>query len=129
MKALSVIGRIIFGGFFLYNGINHFMQRQALSQYAGSKNVPNPDLAVIASGVTLALAGTSMVLGLKPKLGAAGIAAFLGSVSPIMHDFWSAEDPNQRQSDLYHFSKNMAMLGAALLLMGSKERWPASLCS
>ena len=43
-------GRVIFGGFFVYNGLNHFKQRQALTQYAGAKDVPQPDLAVLASG-------------------------------------------------------------------------------
>ena len=46
MKAAFLLGRLMFGGLFLYNGINHLKQRQALSQYAGSKQVPNPDLAV-----------------------------------------------------------------------------------
>ena len=29
MKPLLLIGRILFGGFFLYNGINHFRQHDA----------------------------------------------------------------------------------------------------
>lgn len=127
MKALFVIGRLIFGGFFLYNGINHLKQTAGLAQYAGAKNVPNPEMAVTASGVALAVGGASIMLGLKPKLGAAAIVAFLATVSPIMHDFWSHEDPQQRMGDMVHFSKNMALLGAALALMGTKS-WPASLC-
>lgn len=121
MKALFVIGRMIFGGFFLYNGINHFQQHPGLAQYAGAKNVPNPEIAVSASGALLAAAGASLVLGLKPKLGAAGIVAFLATVSPVMHDFWSHEDPQQRTGDMIHFGKNMALLGAALALMGAKS--------
>lgn len=127
MKAAFLIGRIVFGGFFLYNGINHFKQQKALSQYAGAKNVPNPDLAVPASGAILAFGGASIILGLKPKLGTLAILAFLAGVSPMMHDFWEAEDPNQRQNDMIHFSKNMALLGAALALMGVDEPWPVSL--
>jgi putative oxidoreductase len=126
MKAAFLIGRIIFGGFFLYNGINHLNQRKMLAQYAGSKNVPMPDAAVTATGVALIVGGTSVLLGLKPKLGAAMIVAFLASVSPMMHDFWTAQDPNQRMNEMIHFSKNMAMLGAALALMGVEEPWAAS---
>lgn len=125
MKAAFLIGRFVFGGFFLYNGINHFKQQKALSQYADAKNVPNPDLAVKASGAALAIGGASIILGLKPKLGAIAIMVFLGTASPLMHDFWSHEDPQQRQNDLINFSKNMALLGAALALAGV-ERWPAS---
>jgi putative oxidoreductase len=53
MKALFLIGRIVFGGFFLYNGINHFKQKDGLAQYAGAKNVPYPDVAVVAAGAAL----------------------------------------------------------------------------
>ncbi len=127
MKAAFLIGRLVFGGFFLYNGINHFKEKKALSQYAGAKNIPNPEMAVAASGAALALGGASVILGLKPRLGAMLVIGFLSTVSPLMHDFWSAEDPNQRQNDMIHFSKNMALLGAALALAGVEEPWPASL--
>ncbi|MGI8741720.1 MAG: DoxX family protein [Bryobacteraceae bacterium] len=127
MKTAFLIGRIVYGGFFLYNGINHLKNRKMLAQYAGAKGVPMPDQAVSGSGIMLLMGGASILLGLQPKLGAAAIAAFLASVSPMMHDFWTSEDPQHRQNEMIHFSKNMALLGAALLLMGVKEPWPASL--
>ncbi len=125
MKAVFLIGRVVFGGFFLYNGINHFKQQKALSQYAGAKNVPYPNLAVTASGVAMTIGGVSVILGLKPQIGALAIMAFLGAASPLMHNFWTIQDPNQRQNELIHFSKNVALLGAALALAGVEE-WPAS---
>lgn len=128
MKALFVIGRVLFGGFFLYNGINHFKQQNELAQYAAVKDVPSPDVAVTASGVALTLGGASLILGLKPRVGALAIIAFLATVSPSIHDFWTAEDQQQRQNDLIHFSKNMALLGAALALAGVKK-WPASIAA
>jgi putative oxidoreductase len=128
MKAAFLLGRVIFGGFFLYNGINHLKQQQALAQYAGSKQVSNPELAVIVSGIALLVGGGSVILGLKPRIGTLAIIAFLSTVSPVMHDFWSAQDPQQRQNDMTHFSKNMALLGAALALIGMKE-WPASIAA
>ncbi|GAC1428362.1 MAG: hypothetical protein NVS1B11_07990 [Terriglobales bacterium] len=52
-----------------YNGVNHFKQRKMMSQFAGAKGVPVPDLAVAASGVTLILGGASILLGVKPNSG------------------------------------------------------------
>ena len=121
MRIAFLLGRILFGGYFLYNGINHFKQRQVLSQYAGAKKVPAPDVAVILSGALLLAGGGSLLLGVKPKYGALAIVAFLAAVSPTMHDFWRAEDPGQRMNDQAHFGKNMALLGAALALMGAEE--------
>jgi putative oxidoreductase len=126
MKAAFLIGRFVFGGFFLYNGINHIKQHKNLSQYAGLKNVPMPEQAVTASGVLLLLGGTSILLGAKPKIGTAAVIAFLAAVSPKMHDFWSQQDLSQRQNEMINFSKNMALLGAAVALMGIDEPWPAS---
>ncbi len=97
-----------------------------MAQYAAAKNVPMPDLAVTATGVALTIGGASILLGIKPKVGALAIAGFLAGVSPIMHDFWKAEDPNQRQNDMVNFMKNMALLGAAMALMAVEEPWPAS---
>lgn len=126
MKIPFLLGRIVFGGFFLYNGINHFMQRKSLAQYAQAKKVPRPDVAVSASGIALLIGGASILLGIKPKVGALAIAGFLAGVSPMVHDFWRMEDPNQRMNEMVNFSKNLALLGAALALMSVEEPWPVS---
>ena len=54
MRALFVLGRAIFGGYFVYNGLNHFLNQKMMSQYAASKGVANADVAVPASGGLLA---------------------------------------------------------------------------
>lgn len=126
MKIPFLLGRIVFGGFFLYNGIHHFMERKSLAQYAKAKNVPLADIAVPATGAALLVGGGSILLGVKPKLGALAIIGFLASVSPTMHDFWKQQDPGQRMNDMINFSKNMALLGAAVALMAVEEPWPAS---
>lgn len=126
MKASFLIGRLIFGGFFVYSGINHFKNSRTLSQYAGAKHVPAPDLMVKVSGAAMIAGGSSILLGIKPRFGAAAVIGFLAGVSPVMHNFWRVEDPDQRTSDMINFSKNMALLGGALALMGVEEPWPAS---
>jgi putative oxidoreductase len=122
MKVPFLIGRMIFGGFFIYNGIHHFTSRKQISQYVAAKNVPLPELAVTGTG-----AGTSILLGVKPKYGAAALAGFLLGVSPVMHDFWRSEDPGQRMNEVINFTKNLALAGAALALTAIEEPWPASL--
>jgi uncharacterized membrane protein YphA (DoxX/SURF4 family) len=73
----------------------------------------------------LVAGGASVALGPKPKLGSAALIAFLAGASPTIDDFWRAEDPGQRMAELTNFSKNLALLGALLVLMGMKEPWPA----
>jgi uncharacterized membrane protein YphA (DoxX/SURF4 family) len=127
MKAPFLLGRLVFGGYFLYSGIHHFLDRKMLSQYAASKKIPMPDVAVTATGAALTIGGASILMGVKPKLGTLAVIGFLAGVSPLMHDFWSHEDPNQRQTEMINFTKNMALLGGALALMGVEEPWPASI--
>ena len=126
MKAPFLLGRLIFGGFFLYNGINHFQHRKQLAQYAASKGVPAAEAAVVGSGVALAVGGASILAGVKPKIGTLAVLGFLAGVSPMMHDFWRQQEPQARQNEMINFMKNMAMAGAALALLGVEEPWEAS---
>jgi|SRR5437588_6682602 len=126
MKAPFLIGRILFGGFFLYNGINHLRSAKQMGPYAESKGVPAGELAVKLSAIPLIVGGASLLLGAKPKVGAMAILGFLLGVSPVMHDFWRSEDPEQRMRDMVDFTKNLALAGGALALMGVDEPWEAS---
>ena len=126
MKAPFLIGRILFGGYFLYNGINHLRNKRQLAPYAASKGVKNPEFSVAVAGIPLIVGGTSLLLGIKPKIGAIAVLGFLAGVSPIMHDFWRNQDPNERQSNMINFMKNAALAGGALALMGVEEPWKAS---
>lgn len=126
MKAPFLLGRLIFGGFFIYNGIHHFQERKQMAQYAASKGVPAAEVAVIGTGVAMTVGGASILLGVKPKIGTLAILGFLAGVSPIMHDFWKQQDPQAKQSEMINFAKNVAMAGAALELLGVEEPWEAS---
>jgi uncharacterized membrane protein YphA (DoxX/SURF4 family) len=126
MKAPFLVGRLLFGGFFLYHGIHHLMKGRQMAPYAQSKGVPAPEFTVKAMGIPLIMGGTSLLLGIKPKLGAVAILGFLAGVSPIMHDFWRNRDPNERQGNMINFMKNAALAGGALALMGVEEPWEVS---
>ena len=124
--AALAIGRAVFGGFFLYNGINHFLNRNMLVAYARSKQVPAADVAVMGSGALLVLGGLSLVTGVRPKWGASLISMFLAGVTPQMHAFWNIEDEPQRIQELVNFTKNVALIGGAAFAAAVPEPWPAS---
>jgi uncharacterized membrane protein YphA (DoxX/SURF4 family) len=126
MRAPHLLGRLLFGGYFVLSGINHFKHTREMAQYAAAKKVPKPDLAVQLTGAALIAGGASIMLGVKPKLGTAAIAGFLVGVTPIMHDFWKQEDHEQRMNDMVNFTKNIALIGGAMSLMGVDEPWSAS---
>jgi putative oxidoreductase len=127
MRSLYVLGRGIFGGYFLYNGINHFLNERMMSTYAASKGVSAPDAAVTSSGALLAAGGLSVLAGVKPKQGLAAIIGFLIPVTLQMHRFWEESDPGRRMNETVNFGKNVALIGAALTMLQIAEPWPISL--
>ena len=120
MRLIYGLGRAALGGFFLYNGINHLTNTEALAGYAAMKNTPNPKFDVAASGALMAASGVSLLFGIKPALGALGAMAFLTAATPTFHDFWHQTDPQQKQNEEAHFFKNLALLGAAVALLGAE---------
>jgi uncharacterized membrane protein YphA (DoxX/SURF4 family) len=129
MDYVFLFGRILLGGFFIYNAIGHFMGLNAMSGYAASKGVPAPKLAVAGSGVLLLIAGLSILLGYQPMIGIAAAALFFIGVTPTMHAFWSVTDPQAKMSERINFTKNTAILGASLMLLAIPQPWPLSLGS
>jgi putative oxidoreductase len=126
MRALFLLGRAIFGGYFVWNGLNHFQNEHMLSQYAASKGVKAPDVAVPATGAMLLGGGLSVLAGAKPRQGLAALIGFLVPVTFTMHRFWEIEEPSQQMAELVNFTKNMALVGAALMMMQLEEPWPIS---
>lgn len=123
-------GRLVFGFVLGFMGLNHFMDLEGMRGYADSKGVPAPGVAVVGSGLLLVLGGLAIVLGVFPVLGAAAIGVFFLGVTPIMHDFWTVDDPEQRQAEVTNFLKNTALFGAALLVLavgGAVSEWPYAL--
>jgi len=127
MDALLLVGRIIFGGFFIYSGVNHFTGFKMMAQYAKMKGVPFPAIAQGTTGLMLLIGGLSIVFGIYPFIGIVLIAAFLVPVSFMMHDFWKVADPQLRMADKVNFAKNMALVGAILMLLAIPSPWPLSL--
>jgi len=128
-RVMLGLGRAIFGGYFAYNGVNHFLNSGMLTEYARSKGTPMPAAAVAVSGAMLIAGGLSLVTGTRPKIGAALISAFLLGVSPKIHNFWDVEDEQQRMAEFVNFMKNMALIGGACMVSAIPEPWPGSVDS
>ena len=124
---LFLLGRVLFGGFFLYSGIQHFKNLDMLAGFTGTKGVPAPKVAVMISGLMIILGGLSIVLGVRPLWGVLLITLFLLPVTFLMHTFWKHTDFMMRINDSVNFQKNVAMLGAAWMLLAIPQPWPMSL--
>jgi uncharacterized membrane protein YphA (DoxX/SURF4 family) len=127
MEYLFLVGRILYGGFFILAGLNHIQHVGMLAGYAGFKGVPAPRVAVILSGILVLVGGLSILLGIQPTLGVICITIFLIPVTFMIHTYWSDTDQNAKINNRVNFQKNLALLGAGLALMIVPQPWPVSL--
>jgi uncharacterized membrane protein YphA (DoxX/SURF4 family) len=126
-STMFMLGRILLGGYFAYNGFNHFRMITMMSAYAQMKGVPVPKASVAFSGALLLIGGLSILLGVYPTVGVVALTLFLIPVTYLMHAFWKIQDPMARMGEMVNFTKNAALVGAALTLLAIPQPWTVSL--
>ncbi len=124
-EILFLIGRIILGAFFVNSGFNHFSNLNMIAGYAGSKKIPFPKFSVFISGLFLLFGGLSILLGIYHVIGIILIIVFLLPAAFFVHNFWTLPK-EQRQMDKVNFMKNLALVGALLMLL-QIQNWPYSI--
>ncbi len=87
-----------------------------MTAYAKMKGVKHPKIATQITGGMLLLGGALLVIGLKMKIGVIILSIFMIGVSFMMHAFWKIKDPALQATEKMAFLKNMALLGALLML-------------
>ena len=117
MDVVALIGRILFAALFLGSAFGHLTQSGAMAGYAGSRGIPQPRLAVLGSGVLILVGGLLVLLGIWLDLGALLLVVFLVPTAVLMHPFWKETDPMARQTEMVSFQKDIALAGAALLVL------------
>ncbi|MBZ6496617.1 DoxX family protein [Natrinema longum] len=111
------LARVLFGAVLAFMATDNFRNLEERIQYAESKHAPVPSLSVPAISGGLLFGSVGIVLWRMPVASAAAVAVFFGSVTPLLHDFWNVDDPEEKQQELIEFSKNAALLGAALAFL------------
>lgn len=114
MPVLMLVGRVLFSAIFLAAAPRHFTAEAAA--HATDLGVPLAGIAVPLSGVLAIAGGLSVLLGYQFRLGAWALIAFLVPVTLLMHAFWRLDDPVAIRVQQGMFMKNVAMIGAALVL-------------
>lgn len=116
MDVIVLIGRILFAALFAASAFGHFTKTGDMTGYAQSKGVPAPRVAVLGGGVLLTLGALSILLGLWPDLGALLLVVFLVPTAVLMHAFWKETDAQTKMMEQTHFSKDIGLAGASLML-------------
>lgn len=108
------LGRILYAAIFVLAAPNHF--QEGTIAYAAGAGVPAASFLVPLSGLIALAGGLSVAAGYRARWGAGLLVLFLVPVTLMMHAFWSVPDPQAAMMERVQFMKNLALLGAALLV-------------
>ena len=143
MPALYVIGRILFAALFLVSGINKFLDLQSAAQAIGAHFAVPAQLTDYTSPietftgmpitqVIAILGGAIEILGalaIATNLGARTFAVLLALLLVLtvfyFNDFWNAA-ATERTASLFEALKNLALIGALLMIAGRPRELAAS---
>ncbi len=115
MKFIRLLARILLAPVFLYGGWDTLRYPEGRVKLAEAAGTPYADLAVRANAALMVAGGALLVLGIRPRLSAALLAASLVPTSLAGHPFWKKEG-SERKQQMTQFLKNTATIGGLLLL-------------
>jgi putative oxidoreductase len=117
-SALILTGRIFLGAVFLLTAAGHLaFNFGKISSVMELKHIPQPDV-MLAGGIALLLAGSlSIIIGFWARIGALLLFVFLAVSCYYIHPFWHEHDLLLRENEMIHFLKNLALMGAMVLVM------------
>ncbi len=123
MDLMRGLGRLMLSGVFIAGGADAIRNPEYPAQKAEEElGVPKPTLAARINGATMVAGGLMVGFGYRPRRGAMLLAGSLIPTTFAGHPFWEEEDEQARTNEQNHFFKNLAMLGAALIIIADHPR-------
>lgn len=116
------LGRLILGGVLAFMAVDNFRQLEGRVEYAEAKGTPMANISVPLMSGLLFLGSLGMMFWRFPMIAAGAVSSFFVSVTPVMHDFWNRDDPQEKQQEMINFLKNTALLGATFAMIGLGRR-------
>ena len=116
----SVAGRVLLVGIFFMSAVgNKIPNFSQITGYMASQGVPAP--AVLLPGaIAFLIVGSALIaIGYQARIGAALLLVFLVAATYFFHDFWTFDDPAERQQQTIQFMKNASMMGAMLFIIAN----------
>ena len=108
---LSLLTRVCLSTIFLWSGINKIINPLATIENMSAHGMPLTSVFLVAAIALEILGGLSVLLGIKPRWGAAMLIIFLIPATLIFHTDLNTEIEQAM------FLKNLAMLGGLLMLV------------
>ncbi len=116
----TVVGRLLLSIVFLMSAVgNKIPNFSGVSELMATQGVPSPKFMLFGAIVFLLLGSLSVILGYKARIGASLLFVFLVMATFFFHDFWTLDDPQERQMQMIQFMKNLSMMGGMLFIVAN----------
>lgn len=112
---LPLIARVLIAALFLVAGVRKFILFAGSAGYFAKLGFPAPEIVTWVAIAIEVVGGLLLLIGWRTRLVAWVLIAFVAVATGMAHRFWefeAAQLPNQ----LNHFLKNLAVIGALLML-------------
>jgi uncharacterized membrane protein YphA (DoxX/SURF4 family) len=117
LDVIDLAGRLLFATVFFINGWAQVARRDVMVGVGQAIGAPRPDVTVPVSGVLMLISAALIALGVWADLGALLLFLFLPYAALLAHAYWKETDPGMRAAQSAQFWKNIALAGAALVLL------------
>jgi putative oxidoreductase len=111
----ALIGRLLLASIFIISGWGKITGFGGTAGYIASQGMPMPEVLTVIAIVFELGGGLAIALGWKARWAALALALFLVVITPIFHAFWAVA-PDMKMAQLINFQKNVAILGAFILV-------------
>lgn len=110
------LGRVLFVALFLVSAKGHIKQGNMMVGYAKAKKMPLATLAGWHAGVYQIAASLLIAMGIWPDIGAIMLGIYVIPAALYFHNYWTVQDPAQRQQEQISFYRNVTLLGVVIIL-------------
>jgi putative oxidoreductase len=117
MKALAIIGRILFALPVGLMGINHFIMTPVFTEQLKGSLIPNGAFAIMISGLMLLIVSVSIIFNKYTKIACLWLAGLLFLFITTIHiPGLFSNEPNVAQWAFIELLKDTSLMGGAILL-------------
>jgi putative oxidoreductase len=122
---LGLLGRILFCAIFVMSTVaNKILNFNGTVKMMEDHNVPLAQVALVGAIVFLLVGSASVIVGYKARIGALLLLVFLILATYFFHvqdylNYQKAGDEPHMMNEMIHTMKNVALMGAALFIMGN----------
>ena len=113
----ALVGRILVAAIFVTSGFAKIGGFEGVAGYIGSKGLPMPEVLAALTVLLEFGGGILLIIGYKVRWVSILFFLWLIPVTYIFHRFWGI-DAAQVQAQQINFMKNVAIMGAFLMLFG-----------